>query len=79
LYRCPSCGGLAHRKRPWLATLHGFGFAVLSFPLLYWVVSQGFSVWTIPAVIGIFVLVQMLNVAADWMTNDYVPADRGEH
>jgi predicted RNA-binding Zn-ribbon protein involved in translation (DUF1610 family) len=79
LYRCPSCGGLAQRKRQWLAALHGVGlWVLLAFPLVYWVALQGFNVWTIPLVISVFVLTQTLNVAADWITNDYVPADPRE-
>ena len=76
LYWCPSCGGLARRKRQWLAALNGVGFSVLAFPLLYWILWHGFNAWTIPSVIGVVVLVQLLNAAADWLINDYIAADQ---
>jgi hypothetical protein len=40
--------------------------------------SHGFTVWTIPSVIGVFVLMQILNVAADRIANDFISAEHGE-
>jgi hypothetical protein len=51
---------------------------VLAFPVVYWILLQGFSVWTIPSVIGVFAVIQILNVAADAFTNDYIAAEYGE-
>lgn len=78
LYRCPSCGGLSHRKRQGLATLRGVAFSLLAFPVVYWILLQGFSAWTIPFVIGALVVVQALNVAADALANDYVASEHRE-
>jgi hypothetical protein len=58
--------------------LRGLGFSLLAFPLVYWVLLQGFGVWTILSVIGVLAGIQMLNVAADAFTNDYIPAEHGE-
>lgn len=78
MYRCPSCGGLSQRKRQGLATLRAFGFSVLAFPMFYWVLLRGFSVWTIPSVIGALAVIQILNIAIDAPTNDYIAAEYGE-
>ena len=78
LYRCPLCGGLSQRKRQGFATLRAFGFSVLTFPVVYWVLLQGFTVWTIPLVIGVLAVSQGLNIATDALTNDYVAAEYRE-
>lgn len=78
MYRCPSCRGLSHRKRQGLATLRALGLSVLAFPVVYWILMQGFSAWTIPAVIGALIVIQILNVAADAVANDYVAAEHRE-
>jgi len=53
-------------------------FSVLAFPVVYWIFSQGFSVWTIPLVIGALLVMQALNVSADALANDYVAAEQRE-
>src|SRR5262245_20880252 len=78
LYRCPSCGGVSERKRPGLAALRALGFGVLTFPVIYWILLQGFSAWTIPAVIGALVVSLVLSIAADALTSDYVATEHRE-
>jgi hypothetical protein len=69
---------LSQRKRQGLAALRAIAFGVLAFPAVYWILLQGFSVWTILSVIGVLVASQVLNVAADALTNDFVAAEYRE-
>jgi len=75
LYQCPSCSGLSRRKRQGLAMVRAVGVSVLAFPVIYWVLLHGFSAWTVVWLIGVLAVFRMLNVAADALADDYVPAD----
>ena len=55
--------------------LRAVGVSVLAFPVIYWVLLHGFSAWTVVWLIGVLAAFRMLNVAADALADDYVPAD----
>jgi hypothetical protein len=55
--------------------LRAVGVSVLAFPMIYWVLLQGSSAWTVVGLMSVLAVFRMLNVAADALADDYVPAD----
>jgi len=75
VYWCASCGGLSERKRQWLAPALAFGLGIPAFVLIYHGLLDGLSMTAVLWVACVLAGMQLVNLAIERLTNEYVVHD----
>ena len=75
VYRCESCGGLAKRRRQWLAPSLSLAFGVLALLLIYHALLGGVTIGAVLWVLSILIAMYLINLVLERLTNEYVVSE----